>query len=216
MAMIKTYCWIRPREEEEKGKDSDPPKDDQASSSKKGKPLAKTSKADKPVDANENITEQIQEVLMDAKEPSFDNVVNDIDQPKADTWFNNMVDALKDPLTFDELMSTPLDFSKFAMNRRKLDKLTKENQLDWANPEGDRCPYDMSNPLPLQEKEGRLTIPVEFFFNNDLEYLKAGNMERKYSSLITKTKESVTGDPNDSYSTGHKSIGYLDMMSSPQ
>ncbi|GJT57175.1 hypothetical protein Tco_0992229 [Tanacetum coccineum] len=45
----------------------------------------------------------------------------------------------------------------------------------------------MSNPLPLQDKEGQLTIPVEFFFNNDLEYLKAGSSERQNSSSITKT-----------------------------
>ncbi|GKA57362.1 hypothetical protein Tco_0756550 [Tanacetum coccineum] len=45
----------------------------------------------------------------------------------------------------------------------------------------------MIKPLPLQDKEGRLTIPVEFFFNNDLGYLKAGNKERSYSSSITKT-----------------------------
>ncbi|GKA03713.1 hypothetical protein Tco_0676494 [Tanacetum coccineum] len=25
------------------------------------------------------------------------------------------------------------------------------DQLDWDNPEGDRCPYDLSKPLPLQE-----------------------------------------------------------------
>ncbi|GKC32937.1 hypothetical protein Tco_1040231 [Tanacetum coccineum] len=46
----------------------------------------------------------------------------------------------------------------------------------------------MSKPLPLQDKEGRLVIPVEFFFNNDLKYLKAVNKERTYSSLITKTQ----------------------------
>ncbi|GKF20954.1 hypothetical protein Tco_0069592 [Tanacetum coccineum] len=61
------------------------------------------------------------------------------------------------------------------------------DQLDWTNPEGHKSPVDMSKPLPLQDKEGRLTIPVEFFFNNDLEYLKAGNKERTCSSSITKT-----------------------------
>ncbi|GJZ10841.1 hypothetical protein Tco_0545600 [Tanacetum coccineum] len=45
----------------------------------------------------------------------------------------------------------------------------------------------MSKPLPLQDKDGRLTIHVEFFYNNDLQYLKAGNKERTYSSSITKT-----------------------------
>ncbi|GKD77213.1 hypothetical protein Tco_1339834, partial [Tanacetum coccineum] len=35
------------------------------------------------------------------------------------------VSAKKDPLTFHELMATPIDFSKFAKNRLKLDKITK-------------------------------------------------------------------------------------------
>ncbi|GJV90257.1 hypothetical protein Tco_1538070 [Tanacetum coccineum] len=63
--------------------------------------------------------------------------------------------------------------------------LTK--QLDWANAKGHKSPVDMSKPLPLQDKEGRLVIPVKFFFNNDLECLKAGNKKRMYSSSITKT-----------------------------
>ncbi|GJU55534.1 hypothetical protein Tco_1229248 [Tanacetum coccineum] len=25
------------------------------------------------------------------------------------------------------------------------------NQLDWTDPEGDRCPYDLSKPLPLSK-----------------------------------------------------------------
>ncbi|GKC37738.1 hypothetical protein Tco_1050122, partial [Tanacetum coccineum] len=41
-------------------------------------------------------------------------------------WFNHMVYVVKDPLTFDELMATPNDFSKYAMNRLKIDHLTKE------------------------------------------------------------------------------------------
>ncbi|GJW40586.1 hypothetical protein Tco_0066431 [Tanacetum coccineum] len=62
------------------------------------------------------------------------------------------------------------------------------NQLDWTDPEGDRCPYDLSKPLPLQGSPGHLTIPVDFFFNNNLEYLKTGNAKRKYTISITKTK----------------------------
>ncbi|GKG48942.1 hypothetical protein Tco_0513089, partial [Tanacetum coccineum] len=64
------------------------------------------------------------------------------------------------------------------------------DQLDWANLEGHKSPVDMSKLLPLQDKDGRLTIPFEFVFNNDLEYLKAGNKERTYSSFITKTPAS--------------------------
>ncbi|GJU97576.1 hypothetical protein Tco_1326847 [Tanacetum coccineum] len=62
------------------------------------------------------------------------------------------------------------------------------NQLDWNNPEGNRCPYDLSKPLPLQEIRGRLTVPADFFFNNDLEYLRRGSTDRKYTASKTKTK----------------------------
>ncbi|GJX85376.1 hypothetical protein Tco_0336150 [Tanacetum coccineum] len=62
------------------------------------------------------------------------------------------------------------------------------DQLDWTNLKGGRCPYDLSKPLPLQGSPGHLTIPVDFFFNTDLEYLKTGNSERKYTTSITKTK----------------------------
>ncbi|GKF90626.1 hypothetical protein Tco_0274327, partial [Tanacetum coccineum] len=47
------------------------------------------------------------------------------DQPEQ-PWFNHMVSAVKDPLTFDELMATPIDFSKYAMNRLQIDNLTQE------------------------------------------------------------------------------------------
>ncbi|GJW75165.1 hypothetical protein Tco_0134535 [Tanacetum coccineum] len=135
------------------------------------------------------------------------------------TWFNEIVQAEKAPLTFDELMSTPIDFTSFAKNHLQLDTITREvlrgpifnllkkscktcveleynmeecyralsDKLDWTNPKGYQRPIDMRNPLPLQEKEGRLIIPVEFFFNNNVKYLEAGNSERKYSSSITKT-----------------------------
>nr|GEY23919.1 retrovirus-related Pol polyprotein from transposon TNT 1-94 [Tanacetum cinerariifolium] len=37
------------------------------------------------------------------------------DQPKQ-TWFNEMVSATKDPLSFNDLIATPIDFSKFVLN----------------------------------------------------------------------------------------------------
>nr|GEW98944.1 hypothetical protein [Tanacetum cinerariifolium] len=61
------------------------------------------------------------------------------------------------------------------------------DQLDCENPKGHKSPIDINKPLPMQGKEGRLTIPIEFFFNNDLKYLKAINKERTYSLSITKT-----------------------------
>ncbi|GJX57462.1 hypothetical protein Tco_0287359 [Tanacetum coccineum] len=83
-----------------------------------------------------------------------------------------MVSATKDPLTFNDLMATPIDFSK----------------LDWNNPEGDRDPFDLSKPLPLQGHPGHLTVAADYFFNNDLEYLKSSDLKRTYTTSITKTK----------------------------
>ncbi|GKB04292.1 hypothetical protein Tco_0832435 [Tanacetum coccineum] len=62
------------------------------------------------------------------------------------------------------------------------------DQLDWNNPEGNKCPYDLSKPLPLHESRGHLTVLVDFFFNNDLEYLRGGSTDKKYTTSITKAK----------------------------
>ncbi|GKE09784.1 hypothetical protein Tco_1413335 [Tanacetum coccineum] len=42
-----------------------------------------------------------------------------LDHP-AQPWFNQMIYALKDPLTFNNLMATPIDFSKYMLNRLKI------------------------------------------------------------------------------------------------
>ncbi|GJT68059.1 hypothetical protein Tco_1019539 [Tanacetum coccineum] len=113
-----------------------------------------------------------------------------------------------------------LIFSKFSMNRLKIDKLTKEylvgpvynllkgtctssieleynmkecfkvltDKLDWNNPEGDRYPFDLTKPLLLKGRPGRLTVAVEYFFNNDLEFMKSSDTVKKYTTSITKTK----------------------------
>ncbi|GKA46395.1 hypothetical protein Tco_0739278, partial [Tanacetum coccineum] len=66
--------------------------------------------------------------------------------------------------------------------------LALTDQIDWINPEGERVPYDLSKPLPLQGPPGRTTIPVDFFFNKDLEYLKNGSTKRKYPSPLRNLK----------------------------
>ncbi|GJR55820.1 hypothetical protein Tco_1406341 [Tanacetum coccineum] len=53
------------------------------------------------------------------------NKVKAVDDTQEQTWFNDLLSAKKDPLTFDKLMATLIDFSKFAMNHLKIDKLTK-------------------------------------------------------------------------------------------
>ncbi|GJS99668.1 hypothetical protein Tco_0820838 [Tanacetum coccineum] len=181
------------------GKDAEPSKKSlKSKESAKGKTQSNTSKTGKSVSTDKPIHEPEHIVKMDVEEPHLNNVANDADKPQADSWFNEMIQAEKPSLTFDELMSTLIDFSAFAMNRLKLNKITKADlvgpmfnllkgtckscvkleynmeecyraltdQLDWTNPEGHKSPVDMSNPLPLQDKEGRLIIPVEFFFNS--------------------------------------------------
>ncbi|GJS11452.1 hypothetical protein Tco_0368248 [Tanacetum coccineum] len=131
-----------------------------------------------------------------------------------------MVSAIKDPLTFNDLMATPIDFSKYVLNRLKIDNLTQDillgpaynllkgtcsssieleyhfqecfnaltNRLDWNNLEGDRYPFDLSKPIPLQGHPGHLTVVANYFFNNDLEYLKSSDQKITYTTSIMKTK----------------------------
>nr|GEU96016.1 retrovirus-related Pol polyprotein from transposon TNT 1-94 [Tanacetum cinerariifolium] len=48
-----------------------------------------------------------------------------LDQPKQ-PWFNQMVSAIKDPFTFNDLMAILISFSKYVMNRLKIDNLTQD------------------------------------------------------------------------------------------
>ncbi|GJW93379.1 hypothetical protein Tco_0173051 [Tanacetum coccineum] len=41
-------------------------------------------------------------------------------------------------------------------------------KLDWENPEGDDYPFDLTKPLPLVMSGNRQKVPVDYFFNNDL------------------------------------------------
>ncbi|GKE30232.1 hypothetical protein Tco_1445616 [Tanacetum coccineum] len=143
-----------------------------------------------------------------------------VDDEPTQNWLSDLAKARKHSLTFNELMSTPIDFTAFAMNRLQFSNLTKadmvgpvynllkgtckscveheynmeecykvlNDQLDWNNPEGDRCPFNLSKPLPLVESGGRQIVPAHYFFNNDLEYLKGGSTDRKYTTSITMTK----------------------------
>ncbi|GKA77016.1 putative reverse transcriptase domain-containing protein [Tanacetum coccineum] len=101
-----------------------------------------------------------------------------------------MVSAIKDPLTFNDLMATPIDFS----NNIELEYNFQErfnaftDKLYWNNPEGDHYPFDLSKPLPLQGHPGHLIVVVDYLFNNDLEYLKTFDLEKTYTTSITKTK----------------------------
>ncbi|GKA48291.1 hypothetical protein Tco_0741249 [Tanacetum coccineum] len=64
------------------------------------------------------------------------------------SWLNDMA-ATKPPLTFDQLMHTPIDFSAFLNYTMEECYRALSEQLDWNNPEGHRFPYDLTKPLPV-------------------------------------------------------------------
>ncbi|GJZ99184.1 hypothetical protein Tco_0671735 [Tanacetum coccineum] len=125
------------------------------------------SKTDKSTSAKEPVEEPTGEVVMD--DAGKDMVCND-DQPQDTSepktintlnpeWFTQPLrsptpdpewNKRQDPLTFNDLMATPINFSK---------------------------------------SPGHRTVAADYFFNNDLEYLKSFDPERTYTTSITKTKE---------------------------
>ncbi|GKE05075.1 hypothetical protein Tco_1397093 [Tanacetum coccineum] len=92
------------------------------------------------------------------------------DQPEQH-WFNQMESAAKDPLIFNDLMATPIDFSKYVLNQLKTYYLTQDLLVG-----------------PTYCRLGHLTVPGAYFFNNDLEFLKTSDPEKIYTTSITKTK----------------------------
>ncbi|GJR09269.1 hypothetical protein Tco_0791921 [Tanacetum coccineum] len=198
----------------------------------KGKASSKGSKTGKYAFAKEPVEEPIDEVVMD--NAGDDDQPQDASKPKTtktpnQDWFKQPPrpptpdpewNKHQDPLTYDDLMATLIDFSKYVLNRLKIDNLTHRiyclvclyllkgtcsssieleyhfqecfnaltDRLDWNNPEGDRYPFDLSKPLPLQGHPGHLTVAADYFFNNDLEYLKSSDPKRTYTTSITKTK----------------------------
>ncbi|GJV03375.1 hypothetical protein Tco_1336944 [Tanacetum coccineum] len=201
-----------------KGKDFEPPKKSSKSKeSSKGKTQSKPSSTDKPVNAEDPLHEAemdmeepiIYDVVNEADQPQDDvaptqgNPIWFKQPPRPHTpdleWNKDnilMMDRSRlDKITKPDLVGLVYKLLKGTCKSNiKLDYNMDQyynaltDQLDWTNPEGDRCPYDLSKPLPLQGSPGNLTILVDFFFNNDLGYLKTRNSERKYTTSITKTK----------------------------
>ncbi|GKB34059.1 hypothetical protein Tco_0879001 [Tanacetum coccineum] len=203
----------------------------------KVKAHTKGSKTGRSASAKEPVEESIAEVIMD---DAGDDMVHDDDQPqaasKSKTSKTLNPECLKqplrpptpdpkwkkrqDPLTFNDLMATPIDFSMYVLNGLKIENLIQDillgpafnllkgtcsssieleynfqecfnsltNKLNWNNLEGDRYPFDLSKPLPLQGPLGHQTVTADYFFNNDLEYLKTYDPEVTYTTSIMKTK----------------------------
>ncbi|GKB40682.1 hypothetical protein Tco_0885624 [Tanacetum coccineum] len=63
-------------------------------------------------------------VRPETPDPEWHKEPNAEDAPKHN-WFKELVNTEKGPLTFDDLMGSTVDFTKFAKNRLKKDKITK-------------------------------------------------------------------------------------------
>ncbi|GJU02650.1 hypothetical protein Tco_1112988 [Tanacetum coccineum] len=58
-------------------------------------------------------------------DPEWNTVKDNDDTPKQ-PWFKRLIQAVKPPLTFDELMSDPIEFLTFAMNCLQINNITSE------------------------------------------------------------------------------------------
>ncbi|GJR17338.1 hypothetical protein Tco_0965865 [Tanacetum coccineum] len=93
-------------------------------------------------------------------------------------------------------MANPIDFSKYVLNRLKIDNLTQDILLvPTYNLLKGTCSISIELEYHFQEcfnaltsHPGHLTVAASYLFNNDLEYLKSSDLERTYTTSMTKTK----------------------------
>ncbi|GJZ25398.1 hypothetical protein Tco_0569651 [Tanacetum coccineum] len=157
-------------------KDAEPSKKSSTSKdSSKGKTPPKTSKMDKSMTAEESVKEPVHEVAIDVVEHILDDVVNDAHQPQDyvdpmkdnSSWFKQPPrpktpdpEWNKDPNIDDGPEQTWLNDRESCKGLSRIiieleyhleqRYLAFSDQMDWTNPEGDRCSYDLSKPLPFQ------------------------------------------------------------------
>ncbi|GJZ72335.1 hypothetical protein Tco_0636186 [Tanacetum coccineum] len=108
------------------------------------------------------------------------NAIKSIDSRPPQKWISRIAQAEKPPLTHLQKLQLEYHFEECYK--------AVTDQLDWNNPEGYEYPFDLSKPLLLIEAQCRQVVHADYFFNNDLEYLKGGSSSRKYTTSTTKTK----------------------------
>ncbi|GJV77713.1 hypothetical protein Tco_1509297 [Tanacetum coccineum] len=203
------------RNPDDDDRDKDPPAGtDQGLKKRKTSDDAQSSKRSKSTGSSKDTTcsqpkltdksVQSEETVFEAADTEMplnqgDDMGNTNAQPNVETWLNDLANAEKTPLSFNELMRTPIYFSAFAMNRLKISNLTK---ADLVGPVYNHLKRTCKSYVELEYnmEECRLTVPVDFFFNNGLEYLRGRNTDRKYTASKTKTK-AAKKSRHDVYST---------------
>ncbi|GJU99501.1 hypothetical protein Tco_1328772 [Tanacetum coccineum] len=89
-------------------------------------------------------------------------------------WLNitNLTQEVLVRSAFNLLKGTCKSRTELEYHFKECFKATAD-RLDWNNPEGQEYPLDLSKPLPLVEDyRGRQVVPVNYFINNELKYLK--------------------------------------------
>nr|GEV75457.1 hypothetical protein [Tanacetum cinerariifolium] len=186
------------RDHEDKDKDDDPPARSDQGYQVSAKSFSKSAQAEEPVfeAADQDATKSRKPSTPD---PNW-NAGKTVDFRPPQTWISRIAQPKKPPLTFDKLMSTPIDFSTYVMHNLKIDNPTQEHLVGPAfNLIKGTCrrqeyPFDLSKQVPLIEDRGRQVVPVNYLINNDLEYLKGGSSSRKYTTSKTKTKAAKYDD----------------------
>ncbi|GKD83817.1 hypothetical protein Tco_1350656 [Tanacetum coccineum] len=89
---------------------------------------------------------------------------------------------------FNLLKGTCKSITELKYHLEECSKAITE-RIDWHNPENKLYPFDLRKPLPsIKDHQGHQIIPKDYFINKDQEYLKGGDLSRKYSTSVTKTK----------------------------
>ncbi|GKE47128.1 hypothetical protein Tco_1478386, partial [Tanacetum coccineum] len=112
--------------------------------------------------------------------PTSDPEWNDckiVDNKPPQKWLSDIAEAKKPSKTFYDLMSTPIDFSAFVMNRLQISDLTQDILVGPA--------FNL-----LKGTCRSYIVPIDYFFNNDLAYLQGGSTGRTYTTSLTKMKAS--------------------------
>ncbi|GJX24379.1 hypothetical protein Tco_0228824 [Tanacetum coccineum] len=129
--------------------DQDPPTDADKDTRKRRKDSdSSSSKKDAVVDTKK----MIQDDALNAEEQTHDDAASNQDRTKWLNLFNELVDAEKDLKDFDNFIGSTIDFTKFAKNHLKKDKITKA---------------DLEGPAFALLKGGfRNSIKLEYNLNN--------------------------------------------------
>ncbi|GJS25892.1 hypothetical protein Tco_0486512 [Tanacetum coccineum] len=146
----------------------------------KGKAPTKGSKTGKSASAKELVKEPIAEVVMD-------DAGDDIGSSNLQGLLLLTLNEKAQGPAFNLLKCTCSSSIKIEYNFQECFNALID-KLNWNNLEGDRYLFDLSKPLPLQGPSGHRIVAADYFFNNDLEYLKTSDPKVTYTSSITTTK----------------------------